>query len=398
MKKTAVIGIGFGDEAKGRTVSALCARSDRPLVIRFSGGHQAGHHVMLPGPLEHVFSNFGSGTLQGHPTYWSSHCTVDPVGILTELDEMPQALSKTKVGEFVKPVLYIDGRCPIVTPLDKAANIIHERTHRHGTCGVGFGQTLQREEDRYSLTFSDLFIESILFAKLDMILKYYSLRMKDAEVELFLKACAEITKGHEDPKDPRSYEVHLVDGVQEASDMSDSVDWIFEGSQGLLLDKNIGFYPHVTRSQTGLTNALESCAQSSDGPSFPDVLLVTRAYQTRHGAGPLPHEHPGSEKITNPHERNDEDGVQGYFRTGPLDLDLLKYGLDKEHYIQDFSGALGSPNKTLVITCLDLVEDRWEYIKNNLEIIAGSEEEFVDVVCKHLDIHRTILCRTPYSL
>src|SRR5690606_12238557 len=105
----AVIGIGFGDEGKGITTDFLCSRSRNPIVVRFSGGHQAGHTVVLNG-VRHVFSNFGSGTLRGAPTYWAKYCTVNPIGIINELDSL--------IKKGITPKLYIDEKCPITTPYD----------------------------------------------------------------------------------------------------------------------------------------------------------------------------------------------------------------------------------------------------------------------------------------
>ena len=105
----AVIGLCFGDEGKGRVVDFL----DHSLTIRFSGGQQAGHGVIRNGE-KHTFSNFGSSTLKGIPTYWSKFCTVDPVGMIRELNEL------MKIN--VNPLIYIDGDSPITTPYDKFYN------------------------------------------------------------------------------------------------------------------------------------------------------------------------------------------------------------------------------------------------------------------------------------
>jgi adenylosuccinate synthase len=81
----AVLGAGFGDEGKGLVTDWLCRSCAKPLVIRFCGGQQAGHTVAANG-LRHVFSNFGAGTLRGVPTYFSRFCTIDPVGMINELN------------------------------------------------------------------------------------------------------------------------------------------------------------------------------------------------------------------------------------------------------------------------------------------------------------------------
>ncbi|MEM9930725.1 MAG: adenylosuccinate synthetase, partial [Bacteroidota bacterium] len=83
-----VLGLAFGDEGKGVTTDYLCRQAERPLVIRFSGGHQAGHTVVSPQGRRHVFSNFGAGTLAGAPTFWSKYCTFHPVGYANEHESL----------------------------------------------------------------------------------------------------------------------------------------------------------------------------------------------------------------------------------------------------------------------------------------------------------------------
>ena len=149
----AVIGLGFGDEGKGITTDYLCTQFSYPLVIRFCGGHQAAHTVVVDG-VSHVFSNFGSGTLRDVRTFWAKYCTVDPIGILNELD----VLKEINIHE---PELFIDPACPITTPYDKRFNKFREINNLHGSCGVGFGATIEREKNHYSLTFADLFYPKI---------------------------------------------------------------------------------------------------------------------------------------------------------------------------------------------------------------------------------------------
>ena len=74
----AVIGAQFGDEGKGLVVDYLCSQVENPLVVRFSGGAQAGHTVWHKDKT-HIFSHFGSGSLRGASTYWSSTCLTDPI-------------------------------------------------------------------------------------------------------------------------------------------------------------------------------------------------------------------------------------------------------------------------------------------------------------------------------
>ena len=270
IKSQAVIGCCFGDEGKGKVVSYLCSQSEikRPLVIRYCGGHQAGHHVVIDDKCDHVFSNFGSGTLQGVDTYWSEYCTVDPVGIINELIELKSKL--------ISPYLYINENCPITTPYEKIANVKADKLSGHGSVGVGVGQTFQREEDHYSLTVSDLFHPKVLRIKLELLRKYYHIENIDynniyeESIYNFKRSCEKIID---------SYYIKITNAINVK--MYDN--FIFEGGQGLLLDQNFGFFPHVTRSNTGTKNILKM------GFS-PEIFLVTRAYLTRHGNGPLTNE------------------------------------------------------------------------------------------------------------
>jgi adenylosuccinate synthase len=326
MTAIAVIGAGFGDEGKGKVVSYLCTHQNTDsLIVRYCGGQQAGHHVIL-GKKDHVFSNFGSGTLQGLSTYWSKYCTIDPIGILNEYDIL--------IDKSIKPKLYIDSRCPVTTPYEKLYNIKLDDLNKHGTVGVGVGQTYQREEDFYSITACDLLYPSVLKTKVDLLKKYYRYDYSDSrkleeEIYNFTSICNELVN---------------TDGIEIVEDIPVHNSYIFEGSQGLLLDQHFGFFPHVTRGNTGTRNILEMGYR-------PQVYLVMRAYQTRHGFGPMTNEnHIENSNVIkqNPYENNFDIGCQGKFRTSLLDLDLLKYGIHKDRYIKE-------QGFTLVITCMDLM-------------------------------------------
>ena len=147
MKTQAVIDLGFGDSGKGLFTAYLCSKSKNPLVIRFSGGSQAGHTVVHK-KIRHVFSSFGSGTLQDVPTYWSNKCTFDPNALLYEFN----TLSK----HDIIPLIFVNKKCPVTTPFDVVRNIYFNLKNGHGSCGCGFGETLDREEDHYSLLVEDL--------------------------------------------------------------------------------------------------------------------------------------------------------------------------------------------------------------------------------------------------
>lgn len=355
MRAYAVIGLGFGDEGKGKAVSTLVSKCDKPLVVRFCGGQQAGHKVVLcAGAPGHVFSNFGSGTLQGAPTYWTRFCTFEPVGMLKERE-----LLQTLWG--IAPVLYVDERCPITTFADIRANQCNETDFKNGTCGVGVGQTIQREQDHYSLTVRDLKYPSVLRIKMRMILNYYNLSQDDRMVKSFLDACEEA--------------VSVIKIVGDWEGVPHTGDIIYEGSQGILLDKDVGFFPHVTRSNTGMDNV----------PYATDILFVIRAYQTRHGNGPMTNQQWPLRVLDNPHEHNTTGEFQGAFRSSLLDLDLLKYARDTQ----------GDVPASLLITCMDLLEE-YQFTVNGKIRTFSNARNFANEVRRVLRVDEVYLSWSPY--
>lgn len=326
--KQVVIGLGFGDEGKGVTTNYLCKKNPNSVVIRYSGGQQAGHTV-VENNKKHVFSNYGSGTLLGCSTYWDKYCTFDPVGVYNESEVLS---SKGIFGN-----LYVNRNCPVTTPYDKIHNI--ELYKQNGTCGVGVGATWEREQNHYSLTVNDLYFPSILKIKLEMIKNYYKSNLDYSD---FMQICNKITNYFTVcDKPPRSS------------------NYIYESSQGILLDQNYGFFPHVTRSSVGLTNIHEE---------IDEIYFVTRAYQTRHGNGPMTNEHIPHNIIIDKDETNIENEFQGKFRRSLLDIDLLKYSLSKIKY---------DGNKYLVITCLDHILNDLRYTHKGIIYSCENINNFI---------------------
>jgi adenylosuccinate synthase len=338
----AVLGAGFGDEGKGLVTDWLCRSCAKPLVIRFCGGQQAGHTVAANG-LRHVFSNFGAGTLRGVPTYFSRFCTIDPVGMINELNVL--------LAKGVQPLLHVDAACPVTTPYDIARNRQH---HPHGSCGVGVGDTLNREAQHFSLTFGDLFYPWVVETRLDLLRTFFYKEYADVSVEAFWDCCAKVTS---------SPHVRRTHGLSENETWS---DLIYEGAQGLLLDQQFGFFPHVTRANTGTANALAL----NSGREM-EIWLVTRAYQTRHGDGPMSNEHLPHNIKENPLETNVCNRFQGAFRRALLDLDLLEYAVSKDALLRT------TRNRHLVITCLDHVRNELRFTRRGRIVCCDNEKDFV---------------------
>lgn len=346
MKYYAVIGTGFGDEGKGMVVSSLCKTLEKPLVVRFSGGQNAGHHVVLPTGIDHVFSNFGSGTLQGVPTYWSRFCNFDPVGFSNELNALKD--------KGINPVIYIDLECPVTTPFDILANRLSEKKNNHGSCGVGVGKTWEREENFYSLKVRDLFYPKILSIKLGLIRDYYNLNI-EVDMSSFILKCLDLK--------------NIIGVYFFNPPFGGYKNIIFEGSQGLLLDPKIGFFPHVTRSNLSPAVIKELNVPVYDEKDL-ELYLVTRAYQTRHGNGPMTCSWDNKHIQNNPYEVFTEENYQGEFRKSILDLGLLFYAVNGDRFIKQ------SKNKTLIVTCVDLINE-YSYILGDVHYKLGSLKEFL---------------------
>jgi adenylosuccinate synthase len=379
-KYLAVIDLGFGDAGKGITTDYLCSQNPNSLVIRYSGGPQAGHTVCCNG-MRHVFASFGSGTFRKVPTYISKYCVIDPIAILNEYTVL--------LKKDLSPVLYIDERCPVVTPHDSFHTATDTTFKENGTCGVGIGATYKREQDLYSLTFHDIFYPTILEIKLKQIEKYYYGAKESFYIEpdlnVFFESCKKL-RGTllEDSFVKKCY------GIPEIPKCN---TYIFEGSQGLLLDQNIGFFPHVTWGNTGSKNIVELC-----GTEDIEFYLVTRAYQTRHGNGPMTNEDIPHNIQDNPNETNKLHMHQGVFRKSLLDLNLIHYGMSKDSVIYH------AKKKTLVITCLDhiknskvLFEDTYRFVVADSVCRSYNENEFIGKISKILEIPDVLVSSSDES-
>jgi adenylosuccinate synthase len=334
MKSLIVIGSCFGDEGKGITTDYLCRKHTfSTIVVRFSGGQQAGHNVKI-GKFSHVHSNFGSGALRGVPSYFSEHCTIYPVTMLRELSEL-----SPKVG--ATPEVFYHPLAHLTTPADVAYNRWRERKVNHGSVGIGVGATMKRNiESPYKVYAIDLTNIDLLLQKCQQIYSYYKeltggdpsfydeyikefFRFK--EVVMLLKPSIEMMI-----KD--YYHLRYFENI------------IFEGSQGIMLDMTHGISPNVTYGNTTSKNAIEIC-EKLDIKDI-EIYYVTRCYQTRHGAGWMSNE--DHIKLTNTQDEiNVYNEWQKDFRVGEIDYDLLNYAYSIDNlYSKNIT-------KNLVVTCID---------------------------------------------
>ena len=296
-----VLGSLFGDEGKGATVQYLCQEKINkgivPLVIRFSGGPQAGHRVMYNG-IDHVCSLLGSGVLLGCPTYLHKDVMIDPISLRNEINALQQC--------GINPQVVIDTYCRVIHPDDIYRNKSNEKTIKDGTCGCGIYECFKRNLEHPDILLS---ISGALSSPED----YVGLFGLKHNIEEFIEACKWINN------------YCYIRGLDEIEDNYGSL--IFEGSQGLLLDMENGFMPNCTPSKVGLNGIPEKYLQNAE------VFLVMRSYLTRHGNG----YDPVGENFIRKYFRhleeptNLDNGPQGLFKIGVLDLDLVIRSFDRNH-------------------------------------------------------------------
>lgn len=370
----AVIDLGFGDSGKGLVTRALSQQVKEPVVVRFSGGHQVGHTVWI-GDQKHTFSNFGSGTLNSTssiPTYWSQYATFNPTSFLNEWTMLTK-----KYG--ISPQFTIHEDAPITTPYDIAYN---QLTNIHGSVGVGVGATFEREENHYHLRVRDIWYHDVFMIKLRMIRDYYMSKLPIPEKHLYIHGL----DWSDFAKDVA--EVKMLIGTSD--EIPEHKNLIFEGSQGLMLDPNIGFFPHVTRSSLGTKNIIEIMNQNRISPDNLSIMVVTRAYQTRHGDGPMTTE--GLDfKVTNDLETNRTNEHQGKFRTAMLDVDLLAYALNSDPFMKNNKHKL-----VLVVTCVDHLKE-YKFKAFNAVQSFPDKDSFVREIAHILSIEDFVYSESRFS-
>ncbi|HET7688565.1 MAG TPA: adenylosuccinate synthase [Candidatus Macondimonas sp.] len=280
-KNVIVIGAQWGDEGKGKIVDLLTERC--AAVVRFQGGHNAGHTLVIDGKKT-VLHLIPSGIL--HPQvqcFIGNGVVVSPPALLEEI----QTLAGQGVDALAR--LRISPACPLVLPshvaLDRAREVARGIL-AIGTTGRGIGPTYEDKVARRGVRVGDLFHRERLAAKLGELLDYhnfvlrhyYSVDTVDFQQVLeSLLAAAEVLRP-------------LVIDVSEQLNRlrREGRNVLFEGAQGALLDVDLGTYPYVTSSNTTAGGAATG---SGIGPAwFDGILGVVKAYTTRVGAGPFPTE------------------------------------------------------------------------------------------------------------
>jgi adenylosuccinate synthase len=276
----AVVGAQWGDEGKGKIVDWLSERAD--VVVRFQGGHNAGHTLVVDG-VTYKLSLLPSGVVRGKLSVIGNGVVVDPWALLEEIATLG------KQGVTVTPeTLRLSETVPLILPLHRELDRLREEqraARRIGTTGRGIGPAYEDKVARRALRACDLADEATLDDRLQELLFHHNaLRRGLGAPEIdgpgLRAALLEVA--------PRI--LPFLDPVWRRLDQlrRDGKRILFEGAQGIMLDVDHGTYPYVTSSNTV---AGQAAVGSGMGPGAVDYVLgITKAYTTRVGAGPFPTE------------------------------------------------------------------------------------------------------------
>ncbi|OYX05188.1 MAG: adenylosuccinate synthase [Caulobacter vibrioides] len=279
MANVTVVGAQWGDEGKGKIVDWLSNRAD--VVVRFQGGHNAGHTLVVDGKV-YKLALLPSGVVQGKTSVIGNGVVVDPWHLLSEIDKIADQ------GVAITPDLLIlaDNAC-LILPLHRDLDQAREAasTQKIGTTGRGIGPAYEDKVGRRAIRVADLADPEALKPKIDRLLAHHGalrrgLGLPEASAQELFDALMELA--------PRilAYAQPAWRVLDQAYKAGRRI--LFEGAQGSLLDVDHGTYPFVTSSNTA---AGQASAGSGMGPSATGFVLgIVKAYTTRVGEGPFPAE------------------------------------------------------------------------------------------------------------
>jgi adenylosuccinate synthase len=282
-RNVVVVGTQWGDEGKGKIVDRLTDRAQG--VVRFQGGHNAGHTLVIGGKKT-VLHLIPSGILRGDvDCFIGNGVVLSPDALLAEVDELEQGGVKNVVARLI-----ISEACPLILPyhaaLDRAREGTKGGTQKIGTTGRGIGPAYEDKVARRAIRVQDLLNEERFTRKLREILEFHNFVLENFHKREKL----DFQKILDDTLALAPRLVPLIADVPRALYHANKAgkNLLFEGAQGSLLDIDHGTYPFVTSSNCV---AGAAAAGAGIGPMHLHYVLgITKAYSTRVGEGPFPTE------------------------------------------------------------------------------------------------------------
>lgn len=280
-KNVVVIGTHWGDEGKGKVVDLLTDRAQA--VVRFQGGHNAGHTLVIDGKKT-VLHLIPSGVLREHVQCMIGNGVVlSPHALLKEIDELEAA------GVPAASRLKISEACPLILPYHVALDQAREIARGNkaiGTTGRGIGPAYEDKVSRRAIRLGDLVDVQNFSDKLKEVMEYHNFSL----VNYFKQDAVDYQVVLDETLAMRDRLVAMIGDIPEllyqARKRGDNV--MYEGAQGTLLDIDQGTYPYVTSSNTTAGGA--ACGSGTGPLDFNYILGITKAYTTRVGGGPFPTE------------------------------------------------------------------------------------------------------------
>ncbi|HPY39610.1 MAG TPA: adenylosuccinate synthase, partial [Thiolinea sp.] len=280
-KIVVVLGTQWGDEGKGKIVDLLTENA--AAVVRFQGGHNAGHTLVIDGEKT-VLHLIPSGILRKNV-----ECMIGNGVVLSPEALMKEIATLEAKGVAVRDNLRISEACQLILPYHIASDLARERARGNqaiGTTGRGIGPAYEDKISRRGLRVGDLFQPTEFEAKLRFILDFHNFTLKnyyqadEVDFQQTLDNALAMTE---------VLRPMIADIPQRISELRKAgKDIMMEGAQGTLLDIDHGTYPYVTSSNTTAGGA---CTGAGIGPRHIDYILgITKAYTTRVGSGPFPTE------------------------------------------------------------------------------------------------------------
>lgn len=279
MKNTAIIGLQWGDEGKGKIVDFLADKFDA--VVRFQGGHNAGHTIKV-GDKTYKLSLLPSGIIRGKFSVIGSGVVVDPIALFSEIEKIENAgISIPKENLAIA-----DNACLILSIHRDLDQLLESKKgeKKIGTTGRGIGPAYEDRAGRRAIRVCDLIDDKILQERLENLLFYHNLLRKSlgAEIVKVEKIIAELKPVRE------RLLSYAKPSFEIAKKLTSCKAVMFEGAQGALLDVSYGTFPFVTSSNTMAGQiALGSCLGVAD---LHKTIGILKAYTTRVGSGPFPTE------------------------------------------------------------------------------------------------------------
>jgi adenylosuccinate synthase len=374
-----VVGTQWGDEGKGKVVDWLTDHAQG--VVRFQGGHNAGHTLVIKG-VKTALQLIPSGIMRdGVACYIGNGVVVDPTHLLSEIERLE------KIGLDVRSRLFVSESCPLILPfhveVDKAREALRETSGagKIGTTGKGIGPAYEDKVARRALRVQDLKHPDRFSKKLRELLDLHNfalagyLNSKPLEFQPIFDLAMKVAEQLKPMMADVGYLLHTAN--------RQGANILFEGAQGTLLDIDHGTYPYVTSSNCVAGNAAAGAGVGPDQLHY--ILGITKAYTTRVGSGPFPSELPIDEPGTVGHHLSTVGQERGVVtgrmrRCGWLDAAALKRSI----IINGISG--------LCITKLDVLDGLPE-----IKVCMGYELNGKRIDILPLDADDIVACQPIYD-